>query len=433
MLKLFRTAPLSLLCLLASCESPPKPDFSEDDAGGGSMMDAGGKDGGLAMPDAGMLEVDAGGQVDAGYDAGFDAGPMFGLDARLENLTCTALALGDNPPALLSATGCLKADDPTQPVPALIPFELNSELWSDGSDKRRWMGLPDGTTVTIGADGDLAFPIGTIMVKEFAYENVRLETRLFVHHPVVPATVPPTGQWKGYSYKWRADGSDAELVPDGDTMPFDVMVGNKAKSWKIPTRMECITCHNPAVGQTIGPEIGQLNRDYTYPNGRTDNQLTTLSHIGVLGPLGPVSTLSKLASYKDETADLDARARAYLHINCSICHRKNPPPGFSGPGEGPDEFRAGKALSEMGICNTPPSIPAAITDLGMSPDSKILFPGEHEKSVFWKRMTVRRSADSNPDPAGARQMPPIATRLRDEAGIELIKNWIETYATTCTQ
>lgn len=429
-MKLFRSSPLPLLCVLAACESPTKPVFPED--AGTTKMDAGAMDAGNTMVDAAEDRPDAKVRDDAGGDSGFDAGPQFGLDTRLENLTCTAATLGDNPPTLLSATGCLKTEDPTQPVPALIPFELNAALWSDGSDKRRWMALPDGEMVTIGADGDLTFPIGTVMVKEFAYGAVRLETRLFAHYAALPGVVPPTSGWRGFSYKWRPDGSDAELVPDGPTLPFDVTVGNETKTWKIPTREECMTCHNAAVGRTIGPEIGQLNRDYAYPTGRTDNQLSTLSHIGVLGALAPLSTLGKLFPYTDETASLDARARAYLHVNCAMCHQKNPPPGFNGPGEGPDDFRVSKKLSEMGICEVSPSIAASIPEFGLTADkARILAPGDHENSILWQRMNVRW--DGTPeDVKGKRQMPPIATRSRDEIGITLIRDWIESYATTCS-
>src|SRR5688500_3828443 len=128
MLRLFRSSPLVLLCVLAGCETPTRPNFS-DDASATETKDSGTKDAG-PMADGGRDLPDA--STDAGKDAGVDAGPMPGLDARLENLTCTAAMLGDPPPALLSATGCLQADAPSQPVPALIPFELNAALWSDG-------------------------------------------------------------------------------------------------------------------------------------------------------------------------------------------------------------------------------------------------------------------------------------------------------------
>lgn len=431
MLKLYRAAALPLLCLLASCESPTKPTFDDEDAGGG--LDAGnggavGMDGSIA--DTGVMQPDAQGNSDAG-DAGSDAGaPPWGLDSRLENPTCHAEALGEDPPTLLSATGCVKADAPSEPIAALIPFTLNSPLWSDQAEKRRWVALPDGEAATLGPDGDIVFPIGTIMVKEFRLGNVRLETRFLVHYPVDHDGGPQTGQWRGFSYQWKADQSDAELVAEGATTPFPVAGTNK--DWLIPTRDECGTCHNLSVTGTIGPEIGQLNRDFTYPNGRTANQLTTLSHIGVLPPLADPATLTKLADYTDVSADLDSRARAYLHVNCSFCHRKNPEPGgISGPGGGPDEFRVTKSLAQMGICNATPTNGTAVTNLGMDPGTaKLLAPSDHENSVLWQRMNARRS-EAPENTAGQHQMPPIATRLRDNDGVELIQQWIETIVTSC--
>src|SRR5688572_17060916 len=98
MLKLVRTAPLPLLLALVACETPSDRSFS-DDAGdklrdASVDMDGASEDAGKDRKDASMMDVDA------GVDSGFDAGPQFGLDTRIENLTCTATTLGDNPPTL---------------------------------------------------------------------------------------------------------------------------------------------------------------------------------------------------------------------------------------------------------------------------------------------------------------------------------------------
>ena len=98
-------------------------------------------------------------------------------------------------PAKLSLTGCFEPANPHSPAAGLIPYDVKSPLWSDGAGKRRWMALPDNTTVTIAPDGDFLFPVGTILVKEFSFDGVPHETRLFVHHG--------DGIWAGYSYEWN--------------------------------------------------------------------------------------------------------------------------------------------------------------------------------------------------------------------------------------
>ena len=42
----------------------------------------------------------------------------------------------------------------------LSPYGVNVELWSDGAEKRRFIGLPDGTTIHVADDGDFELPKG---------------------------------------------------------------------------------------------------------------------------------------------------------------------------------------------------------------------------------------------------------------------------------
>ena len=87
-----------------------------------------------------------------------DAGPQpyvkteggpFGIAARPSKQTCIAPAKYDQPTALLSATGCFDPKDPKKPAPGLIPYDVNSPLWSDGADKQRFMALPDGALIHV--------------------------------------------------------------------------------------------------------------------------------------------------------------------------------------------------------------------------------------------------------------------------------------------
>ncbi len=64
-----------------------------------------------------------------------------------------------------------------------------------------------------------------------------------------------------------------------------------------------------------------MNRDHDY-GGIADNQLRTFAHIGLFKKPLP----KQPAAYQaypdpfDRAADLNARARTYLQVNCSICH-----------------------------------------------------------------------------------------------------------------
>ena len=107
--------------------------------------------------------------------------------------------------SIFSATGCFEAAG--APAAGLIPYELNVPFWSDGAHKRRWLAVPDGETIEVAADGDLIFPVGSVLAKEFTLGEQRVETRLLVRHD--------DGAWAGYTYRWDPAQRDATLVPLG--------------------------------------------------------------------------------------------------------------------------------------------------------------------------------------------------------------------------
>jgi len=289
----------------------------------------------------------------------------------------------------LSETGCVNPNDPTQSAPGMIPFAVNTALWSDGADKDRWLGLPAGETITVDASGDLQFPIGTVLMKNFAFEGKLFETRLFMRHP--------NGDWAGYSYEWKDDLSDAVLL-----------TGNKSKllpngiTWNYPSRAQCMECHTAAAGFTLGPEIAQLNGKNYYPStGRTANQIATWDQIGLFEGRLDDSPIDLPALYgpEDTWVSIPLRARSYLHANCSGCHRPD------GPAQSTSDFRYNVPIDEMNICDILPT-----TRVG----DRILYPGDPDKSAISLRMHT----------LGGSRMPPLGTGIVDDQGTMLIDHWI---------
>jgi len=293
-------------------------------------------------------------------------------------------------PQLLSETGCMDETDPTQPGPGLIPYGVQSQLWSDGAQKDRWFALPDGATISVSED-DWELPVGSVVVKNFHDRNTLVETRLLVRHD--------DGEWAGYSYAW-IDSSDATWSPAAQT------VSHGEESWTTPSSADCLQCHTSATGRSIGLETAQLNGDYPYPDGPTTNQLDALSEMGVFDapltsgdtPAGDLPSLDPL-----DATDTAAAARSYLHSNCAHCHQ----PG--GPGLGELDLRWRVSLSETGACDTPPTEGG----LGLS-DARLIAPGAPERSVLLQRML---STDAN-------RMPPLATSKVHAEGTALIEAWI---------
>ncbi len=295
-------------------------------------------------------------------------------------------------PTLLSDTGCVVAQSPSQPASGLIPYAPAAPFWSDGAVKERWMAIPNGTSISVGADGDFAFPNGTVLMKHFRLNGALIETRLFMRHP--------DGDWAGYTYEWNTQQTNATLVTGGKT----ATVGGQ--SWRFPSGNECLSCHTQAAGFALGAEAAQLNHDFAYAStGRTANQLRTLDHITLFTtPLGDPANQPSLPDPFDTAAPVDQRARAYLHTNCSQCHR----PGGGTPSS--MDLRYGTLLSSTAACDAPPQA----GDLGIGGAARIIAPGSAANSVLLARLS-RRDANG---------MPPIASNQVDTAGAMLLEQWI---------
>jgi uncharacterized repeat protein (TIGR03806 family) len=295
-------------------------------------------------------------------------------------------------PNLLSATGCVNAQNPAQPASGLIPYEPAAAFWSDSATKERWLALPNSTSIGVGSDGDFTFPNGTVLMKHFRLNGTLVETRLFMRHP--------DGDWAGYTYEWNAQRTDATLVQGGKT----VAIG--AQNWIYPSGNDCLTCHTTAAGFALGLEAAQLNRNLTYAlTGRTANQLRTLDTITMFTtPLGDPSLQPSMPDPFDTTAPLGQRARAYLHTNCAGCHRTG------GPTPSSMDLRYATLLSSANSCDAMPQS----GDLGIGAAARIIAPGSAANSVLLARMNRR-------DASG---MPPLATNLVDTAGVALVGDWI---------
>ena len=298
----------------------------------------------------------------------------------------------DEFPQRLSQTGCVDPHDPSKPATGLIPYEVNSPLWSDGAEKQRYLAIPDGTTIAINADGDWDLPVGSVAMKTFSVGGKRIETRLFMRHD--------DGGWAGYTYEWSGDGKDAALLPGNKLRPLGATA-----SWAYPSRTQCMQCHSKAAGGTIGLETAQLNGDGVYPStNRRSNQLATLDHIGMFStPLAQAPADAPRLADPESKDPLEARARSYLHANCSHCHRP------MGGGQGTMDLRYAQALKDTGTCN------ADNTQGMVGNATKLIAPSAPQNSILSLRL---HATDS-------KRMPPVAVSITDPLGTQVIDDWIK--------
>jgi uncharacterized repeat protein (TIGR03806 family) len=287
----------------------------------------------------------------------------------------------------------------------LIEYAVNMALWSDGTKKRRWIGIPNDQRIGFSPTGAWTFPIGTILVKHFEMEMTegdstsarRLETRVFIRRD---------SGWEGFTYRWNSTQTDANLLAgaETETLAIQTSTGVRQQLYTYPSRTDCLRCHTEIAGSALGVITRQINREFDFSDA-TDNQLRTYNHINYFTTnIGSENQYRAYPEINDEAVTLTTRARAYLDVNCSHCHRPN------GPSPVNIDLRFDTVITSMNTLNAMPQG----GDLGIS-GARIIAPGNKEISVLWQRM---RRLDEQ-------RMPPLASHRVDEEGTKLIGDWID--------
>jgi uncharacterized repeat protein (TIGR03806 family) len=313
------------------------------------------------------------------------------------------------PPAKLSAYGLFTDSAAKNPSPRVLPYTLNTALFSDYADKRRYVYVPEGQTIAYKADGAFEFPVGSVLVKTFEYHAkigdtsgpVRtLETRLLVR---------TRDGWEGRPYIWNKEGTEATLTPVGG--PIDVQIrdaSNKVMNiaYRVPNQNQCKTCHlSDGEISPIGPKAANLNRNYPYAGG-VANQLTHWTQAGILSGAPDPATVPKNADFSNIALSSEARARAWLDINCGHCHK----PDGSASNTGLFLTATTTDPSQLGIGRRPVSAGRGSGDFLFD-----VVPGKPEESILYHRI---RSTE-----AGV-AMPELGRSLVHEEAVAVIRNWI---------
>jgi uncharacterized repeat protein (TIGR03806 family) len=208
------------------------------------------------------------------------------------------------------------------PALKVIPYDLNSTLFTDYAHKKRFVWIPAGKKASYSADGKiLEFPTGSVLIKSFYYDNVLpenktviLETRLMIKKD---------SGWIFADYIWNDEQTEAVLDMSGGTVNLRWMQdgAEKTTNYNIPPAEDCLTCHKTRdTPIPIGPKPQNLNKDYTYAD-KTENQLERWIKEGYLDtkPQNITSTID----WTDESKPLELRVRSYLDINCAHCHSED--------------------------------------------------------------------------------------------------------------
>ncbi|MCU0445639.1 MAG: hypothetical protein MUE85_12060 [Microscillaceae bacterium] len=299
-----------------------------------------------------------------------------------------------------------------KPRKGVIPYDLNTPLFSDYAHKARFVKLPKNAKITYNAQEVFDFPIGTILIKNFYYDNDSrdkakgrkiLETRLLIHE---------SEGWLALPYVWNDAQTEAYLEIAGerrDIAWLDEEGISQSLNYAIPNMNQCKGCHNRNEKMIpIGPSARQLNGDFAYPEGKA-NQLLYWQKLGILQGLPTdFQQVPKFPIWnKPETGTLEARARAYLDINCGHCHQPNAPASTTGLHLHIHETN----LTALGIQKPPVAAGRGAGNYLYS-----IVPGKPEESMLIYRM-------ESGDPGV--MMPELGRKMVHQAGAALISEWIK--------
>lgn len=287
-------------------------------------------------------------------------------------------------PSRLSELGLHRAGDNQELSPLAIGYAPAFELWSDGGEKQRSLSLPEGTLVD-ASDRDLyQFPLGTLLSKTFSYRTpesperaVPVETRIL--------RLGASG-WEYAAYGWDGEGKDAERLELRRAETREVLSDSgDVVLHSIPSRLECRQCHESSASAVLGLTELQV---------AASGSLTALTPHLDPPPKAPYAELPK-------RGPLTTAVLGYFSGNCVHCHN-----GSNGAASSFD-LRAAVALDNL--VNRPTASSAAS-------DGVRVVPGSPEQSVLFQGL--RGGAFDVKD------MPPLGVALRDERGIELVRDFI---------
>ncbi|MGI9281211.1 MAG: SO2930 family diheme c-type cytochrome [Endozoicomonas sp.] len=323
----------------------------------------------------------------------------------------------------------------------VLPYDLNTPLFTDYASKLRTVWVPAGSSAKM-VDGDIQYPVGTVITKTFYYpvddhghrnkvnasegsavlftekeglplEKVHLiETRVLVHQ---------ASGWMALPYVWNEQQSEATLEWAGESKPLELVHKNgqtESFTYMVPDANQCSGCHAPEsyskAIEPLGPKVRHLNRDFTYASG-SENQLAYWEQQGILTGAGDPTVLpaNTLWPHGREGESLNKRARSYLDANCSHCHNTKGPGNTSGlflSMDTPPDTR-------LGLCKRP--IAAGRGSGGFAVAIK---PGHADESILTYRMQSK-------DPGA--MMPELGRALVHGEGLEIVRQWINKMEPEC--
>ena len=296
------------------------------------------------------------------------------------------------------------------PADGAFAYEVNTPLFVDYTQAQRVIFLPDGQPATYHETNCFDFPTGTVLAKTLFYPSEAaqhssgrrlVETRVLMRRQ---------HDWLALAYVWNDEQTDADLAIAGAQIKVSWQAGDGATRRNVhivPNANDCKRCHKiEDVVAPLGLTARNLNRDCA-EGDVAENQLDRMARTGRLRGAPAAHDAPRLADWDDpESADVDARARAWLEVNCAHCHSPQGPARNSGL-----YLRADVAAPyRYGVLKSP--VAAGKGSGGRTYD---IVPGKPDESILVFRLEATEPGVL---------MPEYGRSLVDAEGVALIRQWI---------
>lgn len=301
-----------------------------------------------------------------------------------------AVIAGSGFPQRLSEYGFFA--DPARQLPSerVVPYRLNTPLFSDGAEKLRFVYVPPGKQALAAGDGLLDLPVGSALIKTFAFEEAGqrrlIETRVLLHR---------ADGWLALPYLWNAEQTEAKLALAGARVPV-VTPSGEAIEYRVPNKNQCKECHGlEGAVVPIGPKARNLSRAW----------LAGLAKAGLLE--GQPADAGTVPLWETRAAaPADKVARGYLDVNCAHCHR----PGAGASNSGLDLRWEQSDAKALGVMKRPVAA-------GRGAGDKLfdIVPGHPDQSILTHRMGSLE---------GGVAMPELGKATIDREGLAAVETWI---------
>ncbi len=299
----------------------------------------------------------------------------------------------------------------------VVPYDLNTPLFSDYAVKFRTAWLPAGASVAYDPDDLFTFPVGTVLTKSFGWPADFRTTGAPVQWAETRVLVNTAESgWTGGAYEWNDAQTVATLAAGGDVLSPSFIGADgttEDPSYLVPSQAQCRKCHaNEGTMTTLGPGAAQLNRVYAYASGPS-NELAEWAKLGLLAGAPAPATAPALPVWNDPTTGTtEQRARAYLQANCSYCHDGNGEARTTGLvlTYAQTDPAAHQNPATFGVCKSPVAAGKAAENQQYD-----VVPGQPSASILIYRTTATKPSIA---------MPELGRSLEHVEGVQLLSEWV---------